>query len=422
MTSRGTVTLIPPTRVIRERVGDAPTSTASRSCSSSRRRRKRPPRCTCSIRRIARVEPRRERHPQPAQHLPDARRPGARRQRVGEVPERGAGPLRPRRRRGLRAAPLAGVGQRARAATSSAKQRDLYKFLHDQTVRLMNHGYAGVGDRRAARLPEEPRLDLARARLLRHAEPQRASRCISATSAGTTRNPAHLNPLPPVERGAEVRRVHGRGGGGAAARAREDFARGEYRFVAEAMSHLVFADPTDAAARAARRRRARAARLRRGVGDLAQRLPAGRARAAAGARRRPARAPVSPDVVRAMSLDLFFDYLAVRIDGERAEGMRRRLNWVLPDPGAALRADPGQLRADLPRRPPAPRPDATVTLPRPTLTARAARGHAGGRDRSGAVRVDGDRATLVDLFALLDDFTLTFPVVEPRLDSAAPRP
>ena len=40
---------------------------------------------------------------------------------------------------------------------------------------------------------------------------------------------------------------------------------------------------------------------------------------------------MSPDVVRAMSLDLFFDYLAVRLDGEKAEGRRIVLNWVFSD-------------------------------------------------------------------------------------------
>jgi alkyl sulfatase BDS1-like metallo-beta-lactamase superfamily hydrolase len=132
---------------------------------------------------------------------------------------------------------------------------------------------------------------------------------------------------------------------------------------------------------------------------------------------------VSPDVVRAMTLDLFFDYLAVRLDGERAEGRAVAINWVLPDTGQryALTLSNCALtyRADRHH----PRPDATVTLARPTLDRLVLR-EVTLEDamRSGAVRVEGDRAKLADLFALLDDFTLSFPVVEPRLDSAAPRP
>src|SRR5204863_270274 len=61
-------------------------------------------------------------------------------------------------------------------------------------------------------------------------------------------NPANLNPLPPVERGKKYVEYMG-GAGAVIGRAREDFAKGEYRFVAEAMSHVVFADPSNTDAR-----------------------------------------------------------------------------------------------------------------------------------------------------------------------------
>lgn len=61
-------------------------------------------------------------------------------------------------------------------------------------------------------------------------------------------NPANLNPLPPVERGRKYVEYMG-GADAVLRRAREDFAKGEYRFVAEAMSHVVFADPSNTEAR-----------------------------------------------------------------------------------------------------------------------------------------------------------------------------
>ena len=146
-------------------------------------------------------------------------------------------------------------------------------------------------------------------------------------------NPANLNPLPPVERGRKYVEYMG-GADAVIARAREDFAKGEYRFVAEAMSHVVFADPrtrrparlgADAleqlgyAAESATWRNAYllgARELRQG--------PTG----AGGARR--ARAPTSS---AAMSLDLFFDYLGVRLNGDKAEGKTIVVNWVFPDLG-----------------------------------------------------------------------------------------
>ena len=71
------------------------------------------------------AEPRRERHAQPAQHLSDPRRAGARCQRLGQVPQRGARQLRAQGRRGVRAAPLAGVGQRAAARLPRQAARHL---------------------------------------------------------------------------------------------------------------------------------------------------------------------------------------------------------------------------------------------------------------------------------------------------------
>ena len=73
----------------------------------------------------ARAQPGRERHPQPAQHLSDPRRAGARCQRLGQVPQRGARPLRDQSRRGVRPASLAGVGQRAPARLPRQAARHL---------------------------------------------------------------------------------------------------------------------------------------------------------------------------------------------------------------------------------------------------------------------------------------------------------
>ncbi|PYN15895.1 MAG: hypothetical protein DME05_10215, partial [Candidatus Rokuibacteriota bacterium] len=81
-----------------------------------------------------------------------------------------------------------------------ARQRDLYKYLHDQTVRLMNHGY------KAAEIAE--RLALPRSLAgtwhargyygtLSHNAKSVYQRYIGWYDA----NPANLNPLPPVERG-----------------------------------------------------------------------------------------------------------------------------------------------------------------------------------------------------------------------------
>ena len=294
-----------------------------------------------------------------------------------------------------------------------ARQRDLYKYLHDQTVRLMNHGY------KAAEIAE--RLALPRSLAgtwhargyygtLSHNAKSVYQRYIGWYDA----NPANLNPLPPVERGRKYVEYMG-GAEAAIRRAREDFARGEYRFVAEAMSHVVFADPGNVDARhlgadaleqlgyAAESATWRNAYLL-GALELRQERPASGGRA-----------PVSPDVVRAMSLDLFFDYLAVRLDGKRAEGRRLVIDWVFADLGQryALNLENCALTYLADRR--SERPDATVTLERAVLTRLLLRELAvPDAVAKGLITIDGDASAVADLFGLLDDFTLMFEVIEPK--------
>ena len=133
-----------------------------------------------------------------------------------------------------------------------------------------------------------------------------------------------------------------------------------------------------------------------------------------------ARAPVSPDVVRAMSLDLFFDYLGVRLNGERAEGRRLVINWVFPDLGRryVLNLENCALTSLADRQNDVA--DATVTLDRAMLNRLVLREmpFADAAQR-GLVRIEGDSSKVVELFGLLDDFTLMFEVVEPKRETEA---
>jgi alkyl sulfatase BDS1-like metallo-beta-lactamase superfamily hydrolase len=120
-----------------------------------------------------------------------------------------------------------------------------------------------------------------------------------------------------------------------------------------------------------------------------------------------------------MSLDLFFDYLAVRLNGEKAEGERFVLNWIFPDDDEArgrryvLTLQNCALTYLAERQ--SEQPDATVTLRRPVLDRLVLRELtiAEAIDQ-GLVAVAGDRAPVALLFALLDDFALMFDVIEPR--------
>jgi alkyl sulfatase BDS1-like metallo-beta-lactamase superfamily hydrolase len=55
-------------------------------------------------------------------------------------------------------------------------QRDVYKYLHDQSVHLMNQGYVGEEIAEMIRLPPRARAQLVHPGLLRHDAAQLASR------------------------------------------------------------------------------------------------------------------------------------------------------------------------------------------------------------------------------------------------------
>ena len=296
------------------------------------------------------------------------------------------------------------------------KQRDLYKYLHDQTVRLMNHGYKAAEIAERLSLPKSLAATW-HARGYYGTLSHNAKAVYQRYLGWYDANPANLNPLPPVERGRKYVEYMG-GAETAIRRAREDFAQGEYRFVAEAMSHVVFADPSNTAARqlgadaleqlgyAAESATWRNAYLL-GALELRQGRPS-----------TVARAPISPDVVRAMSLELFFDYLGVRLNSEKAEGRRIVINWVFSDLDRryVLNLEHCALTWLADRR--SDRADATVTLERAMLNRLVLRElpFADAVQR-GLVGVEGDPAKVAELFSLLDDFTLMFEVVEPKRET-----
>jgi len=303
-----------------------------------------------------------------------------------------------------------------------ARQRDLYKYLHDQTVRLMNHGWKAVEIAERLTLPKS----LGQTWHVRgyYGTLSHNAKAVYQRYLGWyDANPANLNPLPPVERGRKYVEYMG-GADAVIRRARQDFAKGEFRFVAEAMSHVVFADPANTEARglgadaleqlgyaaeSATWRNAYllgALELRRGVPTTA------------------ARAPISPDVVRAMSLDLFFDYLGIRLDAGRADGRRIVINWVFADLDHCyvMNLENCALTCLADRR--SNRADATVTLERAVLNRLVLREVSfADAVAQGQARIDGDAARVAELFDLLDDFSLMFEVIEPKREArAAPGP
>ena len=235
-----------------------------------------------------------------------------------------------------------------RIDTMIRQQRDLYKFAHDQTIRLMNHGLTAAEIAETIRLPES--LEGAWHGRGYYGHIRHNVKAIYQKYLGWyDANPVNLDPLPPVESGKKYVEYMG-GADAILARAAKDFAKGEFRFVAQAVSHLVFADPDNQAARAMLADTFEQLGYAVGEFDLAQRLSVRRAGIATGhAQGAAALGDAARDVGRAAHRTIVG---RARRASQRPQGRRQahRAELEFHRHRGDLRSQSGELRADLCRR------------------------------------------------------------------------
>jgi alkyl sulfatase BDS1-like metallo-beta-lactamase superfamily hydrolase len=290
--------------------------------------------------------------------------------------------------------------------------RDAYRYINDQTLRLANHGHTPVEIGEMIELPEE----LARDWNLRGYYGT-VNHNVKATYVKYLGwfdgNPANLHTLPPEEAGR--RYVEFMGGADAVLeKARAEFEKGEYRWVAEVVNHLVFADPQNKAARELQADTLEQMGYQAESGSWRGHYLTGAQELRHGTPHPPIPGTATPDTVRAMSLTLLFNYLGMRLNGPDAAGKEITLNFVFSDSGekAVLELRNGSLNHSLGRTD--ADADATVTLTRATFDGVIV----GETDlveeaRSGKVEVAPDVAPLAELVGLLDTFDIWFNVIEP---------
>jgi alkyl sulfatase BDS1-like metallo-beta-lactamase superfamily hydrolase len=295
----------------------------------------------------------------------------------------------------------------ARIADLLKKQRDMYKFINDQSLRLLNQGYTAADIAETLRMPASLEQEWS-ARgyygTLRHNAKAVYQKYLGWYDA----NPANLNPLPPVDYAKKTVQYMG-GADAVVARAREDFRKGEYRWVASAMSQVVYADPSNRAARELGADALEQLGYQSEAGTWRSAYLVGAMELRNGVPKIAGGSSSNADTLKAVSNDLFFDFLGVRLDAAKAEGKTMVINWnftdsnqqfVLTLENSALTHIAGQQ----------PRADATVTLSRATLDAVTLKERAFPRRCSaGKVKIDGDRGKLAELMSMLDTFEPMFP-------------
>ena len=291
------------------------------------------------------------------------------------------------------------------------KQRDIYKYTHDQSVRLMNMGYTGEEISEMIKLPASLENEWSVRGYygtLRH-----NSRAVYQRYMGWYNgNPSDLNNLPPEM--VATRYVKAMGGEADVIRkARESYAQSDYRWVAELMKHVVFANPSNTQAKnlladayeqlgyQAESGPWRSVYLQ-GAFELRNGLPQAGAPTTA-----------SPDTIRAMSPSMLFDYFAVRLNPEKVEGKKYAININLPDIDEThgLRVENSVLNHG-------PKAvswaGANMTLTKATLDQIQLGGTT--LDKAiadGTVKIEGDETIVRDFLGSLDTFKFWFNIVTP---------
>jgi alkyl sulfatase BDS1-like metallo-beta-lactamase superfamily hydrolase len=300
-----------------------------------------------------------------------------------------------------------------RIDTMIRQQRDLYKFAHDQTIRLMNHGLTATEIAETIKLPAS--LEGAWHARGYYGHIRHNVKAIYQKYLGWyDANPVNLDPLPPVEAGKKYVEYMG----GAAAileRAAKDLAKGEFRFVAQAVSHLVFAEPDNQAARALLADTleqlgyaAESATWRNAYLFGAQELRQGMPQASPWS-------SMPRETLAALRTGQLWDVLGIRLNGPKAEGKHIVLNWSFTDTSetfvltlenCALTYIAGAQVATA---------DAGFTLARGTLDEVIAKQttfpEAVG---AGRIKFTGNPMRLAELMALMDEFPRMFEIVEPK--------
>ena len=291
-------------------------------------------------------------------------------------------------------------------------QGDAYRYIHDQTLRLANHGY--TPDEISEQLELPPELGQVWYNRGYYGTVSHNSRAVYQKYLGYfDGNPANMHPLPPED--AAVKYVDFMGGPDAVLeKARVAYDEGEFRWVAEVVNHVVFADPDNTEARRLQANaleqlgyQAESGQWRNFYLSAASELRNGITTADTARTER-------ADMINALTLSDLFNALAVRLNGPGAAGKRTIVNFHFSDSDEdyLVTLANGVLNHAVGKRV----SDADVNV---ELTRRAFLGMAMAGVpveqliESNSIQVDGDVDALVELIGLLDSFEFWFNIVTP---------
>lgn len=298
-----------------------------------------------------------------------------------------------------------------------SRQRDMYRYLNDQTLRMLNKGYTGIEIAEVFEMPQALAQDWS-CRGYYGSVSHNTKAVYDKYLGWYDGDPANLHRLTSQEAAPKYVALMG-GADAVLLAATQAGERGEYRWAAELARHVVYADPSLVQAKALEADMleqmgyqsenatwrniflAGAQELRHGVADVAGKPP-------------------SPSMIAAMTTDMIFDSLAARLMGPLVGPSAIAMNWVFTDTDEnyAVTISNGAMSNVPDKRDPLA--DVTLSLWRDTLN-RLMAGELSLRQvlDDQLITVTGDVLALLRFFCLLDDTDPHFPIVTPRDDAKA---
>lgn len=291
-------------------------------------------------------------------------------------------------------------------------QRDMYRYINDQTLRMANEGLTRDEIAANFKLPET-------------LEKTWASRGYYGSVSHDVKatyvfylgwfdgNPATLDELPPADAAKKYVEYMG-GADNILQKAKADYDQGNYRWVAQVVSKVVFADLSNKAALNLEADALEQMGYQAESGPWRNFYLSGAKELRNGVVKAATPNTASPDTVRAMTPEMFFDYMAVHINGEKAANAHVTLNVDFGDQGGKykLELENGVLNHTANAQ--ADKADATITLSRDTLDRIVLKEETlqQAKDK-GDMKITGDANKLTELLSYMDKFEFWFNIVTP---------
>ena len=281
----------------------------------------------------------------------------------------------------------------------------MYKFINDQTLLFVNQGYTPNEIARMIQLP----ADLAQVWYTRpyYGTLEHNAKAVYQKYMGWyDANPVNLHPLTPTDSAKKFVEYLG-DPDKVLEMALQDFAKGEYQWVAEVTRILIYADPTNRPARYL---------CADALEQLGYQAESGVWRSAYLTGAKELREGITPlitksagDMLRSLTPVMVFDYLGIRIDSVKAQDVNLKINVnVLGDTSYLLTMKSGVLLYQKDQS--ADDADVIITIPRPAVALLASPDVLSNDN----VRIEGNREAFAKLYGFMAEFDPNFNIIEPK--------